>query len=112
MHVGDLDDNSNNQSGANWNARVRITVHDSNHGGVANATVTAMVTFDTTSVSISCIADITGQCQLVQQVSDTFGSATVTITSVTNAGFSYDATFNHDPDGDSDGATIIVIRPP
>ncbi len=112
MHVGDLDDNSNNQGASSWNAKIRVTVHDSNHVGVVNATVTAMVTFDTTSASVSCITDITGQCQLVQQVSDAFGSATVTISSVTSAGFSYDATYNHDPDGDSDGTTIIIIRPP
>ncbi len=111
MHVGDLDNNSHNPGGPNWNARVRVTVHDVNHVAVTNAIVTAMVTFDSSSASVSCTTNGDGQCQLTLQISDVVGSATITISNVTNAGFSYDATSNHDPDGDSDGTTITVSRP-
>jgi hypothetical protein len=34
-----------------------------------------------------------------------------TITNVTKAGSSYTAASNHDPDDDSDGTTIAVLRP-
>ncbi len=33
------------------------------------------------------------------------------ITNVTKAGFTYDSGANHDPDGDSDGTTIVVVQP-
>jgi hypothetical protein len=36
---------------------------------------------------------------------------TLTINSVSMAGFTYQATANHDPDGSSNGTTIRVNRP-
>jgi hypothetical protein len=36
---------------------------------------------------------------------------TFTVTSVTLAGSTYTPTANHDPDGDSTGTMITVIRP-
>src|SRR3989442_6828929 len=38
-------------------------------------------------------------------------SVNMTVVSVTYAGRTYDRTFNHDPDGDSNGTTIKVLRP-
>jgi hypothetical protein len=36
---------------------------------------------------------------------------TFTITNMTRSGFSYAPGSNHDPDGDSTGTTIVVIKP-
>jgi hypothetical protein len=37
-------------------------------------------------------------------------SATFTVTGVSASGFSYNAA-NHDPDGDSNGSSIAVVKP-
>jgi len=110
MHVGDLDDNSNNPPSPRWQARILVTVHDASHSLVDGATVEATVTFGASSATLTCVT-AGGQCQMVEQVDDTIGSATFTITGVTRAGLSYDAAANHDPDGDSTGTAITVNRP-
>ena len=38
-------------------------------------------------------------------------SVTFTVNNVTYANSSYDAGANHDPDGDSNGTTIVVLQP-
>ena len=38
-------------------------------------------------------------------------SVNFTVVSVTMDGRTYDRTFNHDPDGDSNGTTIKVFKP-
>jgi len=88
-----------------------VTVHDATHSLVDSATVTATVTFGLSTTTVSCITNPGGQCQVVEQIDDTIGSATFTITDVTKAGFFYDAAANHDPDGDSTGTVITVNRP-
>jgi hypothetical protein len=39
------------------------------------------------------------------------GSVTFTITGMSKSGFSYAAGSNHDPDGDSNGTSIVVTKP-
>jgi hypothetical protein len=38
-------------------------------------------------------------------------SVTFTVNNVTRSGFTYQASANHDPDGDSNGTSIIVLQP-
>jgi hypothetical protein len=38
-------------------------------------------------------------------------SATLTVNDVAQASFTYDATNNHDPDGESGSASITISRP-
>jgi len=33
------------------------------------------------------------------------------VTNVSAVGYTYDAAGNHDPDGDSNGTTIVVVQP-
>ena len=109
MHIGDLDNISNNPNGPTWNARVRVTIHDANHVAVANATVTATVTFGASSTTVSCITGGGGECQLVLQIGDDTTPATFTVTNVTHATFTYDSNANHDVDIlDSNGTMITV----
>ena len=111
MHVGDLDDNSNNPPSPQWQAQVVVTIHDASHSPVDSATVTAVVTFGSSFATLSCATGPSGQCQLAQLVDDTVGNATFIIVSVTKSGFSYNLLANHDPDGDSTGTVITVNRP-
>jgi hypothetical protein len=39
------------------------------------------------------------------------GWITFTVTTIVATGRSYDPSRNHDPDGDSDGTSIVVTRP-
>jgi PKD repeat protein len=108
LHVGDLDRTITNQGGT-WTATVTITVHDSNHSPVANATVSASWSSGGTA---SCTTSGSGQCAVSKSgIPKKTGSVTFTVVNVTGPGLTYDAAANHDPDGDSNGTSIAVSRP-
>jgi subtilisin len=108
MHVGDLDGTSNlkGKSGK-WSAIVMVTVHDSNHAAVSNATVSVSWS---TGKTASGTTDSNGQVSFDSGVSNG-GSTSITLTveNVTHATLTYDKA-NHDPDGDSDGTSITVSK--
>jgi Tol biopolymer transport system component/PKD repeat protein len=110
MHVGDLDATTSAGQKNTWSATVTVTVEDSSHNPVANAMVTGSWTGGSTS---SCTTDLSGRCAVSS--SGIFGkkSTTFTVSDVTlaNASLFYNSTYNHDPDGDSKGTTITVMRP-
>jgi VCBS repeat-containing protein len=110
MHVGDLDRQSTSQ-GTRWTALVTITVHNSSHAAVANATVTGNWS-NGASGSSSCTTNASGQCTVTKSGIFQFrSSVTFTVSTVTYATMTYASAGNHDPDGDSNGTTIIVPRP-
>lgn len=110
LHVGDLDGSANvkGKSGK-WEAQVRVSVHDPSHQPVANATV-----HGTWSGGASgTVSGVTGSDGTVVLLSGNIGSgtsATFTIDRIEHTAASYDAASNHDPDGDSNGTTIVVNR--
>jgi thermitase len=109
-HIGDLDGTSS-ASKSTWSARVTITVHNATHQLVPGAVVTGSWSGGA-SGSATCTTATNGTCAIVAsnlRKRDT--SATFTITSVTASGLSYSIAANHDPDGDSTGTAITVIRP-
>ena len=117
IHIGDLDDASAAAGGPNWNAQVVITVHAVDESPVNGATVTVNATRirkSNGSQPVSTLTCVTaaGQCTVTQSVnSNQFeNSVTFTVTNVTNSA-PYDPALNHDPDGDSDGFTIVVANP-
>jgi FtsP/CotA-like multicopper oxidase with cupredoxin domain len=110
-HIGDLDDTSTNPGNPNWNARLRVTAHNNSHATVSGALVSGTWTVGASSFSGSCTTNTSGQCQISLSLSDSIASATFTVTNVTLAGMTYQATDNHDPDGDSNGTSITVNRP-
>jgi sugar lactone lactonase YvrE len=111
LHVGDLDGSVNVKGrSANWEAFVTITVHDQNHNPVAGAVVSGAWSGDGSGT----VSGTTGTSGTVTLGSGNIqGGSTVTfsVTGVSHVDFSYDAGSNHDPDGDSDGNSIVVNRP-
>jgi hypothetical protein len=109
MHVGDLDGVTVSM-GNTWNATITITVHDAAHLPVSGAVVTGSWSSGA-SGSGSCTTNASGQCSVSKNVRNSSNSVTFTVTNVTKSGFSYNAAANHDPDGDSNGTTIVVNKP-
>jgi len=108
MHVGDLDLSITNQGGT-WTANATITIHDSNHSPVANATVSGSWSSGGTG---SCTTSGSGQCAVSKStIPKSTGSVTFTVGNVTHATLTYNSAQNHDPDGDSNGTLITLSRP-
>ncbi|CAN5829766.1 hypothetical protein BH23CHL2_BH23CHL2_13950 [soil metagenome] len=109
MHVGDLD-GSATSSGPNWSATVAVTVHDADHLPVSDATVHGTWSGGHTA-SVSATTDGNGQCSFsTPDIHKRNGSVTFSVDTVSHDSLSYDATANHDPDGDSDGTSIAVSK--
>jgi PKD repeat protein len=111
MHVGDLDAEPRLLEKGNWQASVTITVHDVDHNPVLDAMVTGTWSGGYSGTA-ACIktTDSNGQCVVdSDSIHKRFDSVTFTVQDVTHGTVSsYDATANHDPDGDSDGTLISV----
>jgi PKD repeat protein len=107
-HVGDLDGARSNQFNT-WTAVVTITVHDSSHRLVANATVSG--SWSGSGGTNSCTTNGSGQCTVSKsKIPKWNASVTFTVLNVTHATLTYASTNNHDPDGDSNGSSITVSR--
>ncbi len=110
IHVGDLD-GSRTSSKNTWKATVTITVHNSSHAPVNGAVVTGSWSGGF-SGSASCTTDSSGQCSVMTgNIAKKNGSVTFTVTGVAHATLTYQLWDNHDPDGDSTGTAITVLKP-
>jgi PKD repeat protein len=108
MHIGDIDGARTNQQNT-WTALVTLRLHNSNHGSVANATVSGSWSIGGTA---SCTTDGTGQCVVSKSaIPKNIKSVTFTIVNATNATLLYRPADNHDPDADSNGTSIAVSNP-
>jgi len=110
IHVGDLDGvvKIKGKSGK-WEALVTVTVHDAADSLVAGATVSGTWTGDASGT----ISGITGADGTVTLGTGNLTAGTeviFTVDNVTGDGLSYDGTANHDPDIDSDGTTITIVK--
>ncbi|UCG24889.1 MAG: choice-of-anchor B family protein [Chloroflexota bacterium] len=112
MHVGDLDGSSAaGGRGGKWTATATITVHDSSDALVANATVNGSWSAGANGAG-SCVTNGFGQCSITKNnISRNSTSVTLTVDSVTHASLVYAAGDNHDPDGDSNGTVIVILKP-
>ncbi|TKJ36270.1 MAG: hypothetical protein CEE38_12710 [Planctomycetes bacterium B3_Pla] len=115
VHVADLDGQSVKFAKGNWGASVTVRVHDTNDGVVAYATVRG--TFYQHGIPVGAQVDAEtdpdGICVLVSEAfPDKKGKATGTfkVEGITVAGLTYEQLENHDPDGDSDGTTIVINK--
>ena len=109
MHVGDLDGSSVAAPRNRWDASVTVTVHDINEAPVSGVTVTGAWSVGGES---SCTTNASGQCSLAKNnIKGNITSTTLTVSSLTLAGNTYNAGANHDPDGDSNGTAITVPAP-
>jgi hypothetical protein len=113
LHIGDLD-GMNSDDGTTWSAIVEITVHDANHQPVDGATVTGKWNRQGLNANTCTTAELGGDgtcIVLFPSLKRSVRFVTYTVTGVTMAGVSYDATRNHDVDGGTDGTAARVNRP-
>lgn len=113
MHVGDLDAFPM-RGASSWSATVEITVHDANHAPLNGVTVVGR--WSRTGLNANTCTTGSGGGNgtcivLFPSISLSAAQIRYTVTNVTRAGFTYQATGNHDPDGSSNGTVIIVPRP-
>jgi hypothetical protein len=109
MHVGDLDASSEN-NGREWIATVTITVVDSSGSPVTNAGVSGSWS-NGASGSASCTTNSSGQCTVSKSgIPKKTKDVTFTVTNVTHGSLNYNPAANSDPDGDSNGTSILVLR--
>lgn len=88
-----------------------IVVHDSNHEPVSDATVTGTWTGGY-SGSLICTTNVSGECEVISgAIRKNDGSAIFTVGNISHTELTYLASDNHDPDGDSNGTTIITLKP-
>jgi thermitase len=110
VHVGDLDGSSTANKNQ-WTARVSLVVHDTNHQAVAGAVVTGLWSGGVTGAG-SCTTGASGSCLVTSStIPKRVGSVTFTVTGITATGLSYSTNQNHDPDGDSAGTAIRILKP-
>ncbi len=111
LHVADLDSSATAIGRRFWSASVTVLVRDAGNGPVANVTVTGRWSRGY-SGNAQCITNASGICALsTGSISQRTGSATFTINKLTGSGYTYTPAANTDPDGDSDGTTIVVSGP-
>ena len=107
VHVGDLD-GSRTAAQKSWSANVTIGLHTENHGGAAGVTVTGV--WDDGSPG-TCTTDGYGRCSLSRGATPPkMSSVSFTVIGATHSSFVFSPGSNHDPDGDSNGTTIVIRR--
>lgn len=109
MHVGDLDRASAN-NGSSWTATVTIRVHDSSHGAVSGAVVSGSWS-NGASGAAACTTGSTGACSVsTGGIPKRTSSVLFSVSGVSHS-LNYAPAANHDPDGDSNGTSITVLKP-
>ena len=110
MHVGDLDRSGAN-NGKTWTATATVQIDTDAHAVVPGAIVTGVWSVGS-AAPVSCTTAADGRCSLQRAgIAKRIGSAALTVTSVTHATRAYQQSANHDPDGDSNGTAITVLKP-
>lgn len=111
MHVSDLDGIASMVNSKTWKATVTVRVVDANGTAVPGAVVSGAWSGGITA-SASCTTGADGTCAVVSgNVKTTKPSVTFTVGGVAASGYVYDAAVNSDPDGDSNGTAITVLKP-
>jgi subtilisin family serine protease len=108
IHVGDIDGSAKvaGKSGK-WSASFTVLVHDENCKPLPDVTVKAEWD-DGVSYSVSVVTDRKGKAKFqTEQTTSQFIS--FKIIELSRGGYTYDASANHDIDGDSDGTSLIII---
>ncbi len=110
FHMGDLDRKSALVTATTWKATVTLKVHNANEQLLSGVKVNVKWTNGATGTT-SCTTNTSGVCTVTKTgLSTNIASVTLTVTSATRTGFIYQVTANHDPDGESNGTTIVVPK--
>jgi subtilisin family serine protease len=109
-HVGDLD-GSFSASGTSWTARVVVLIHNAAHTPAVGVTIYGTWSNGANGTGI-CNSNGAGTCMFsLAQISKLSHSITFTVTNLVYKNGVYDPSANHDPDGDSNGTSIVVKGP-
>ncbi len=108
MHVSDLD--SSYSRFWFWaSATVGARIQTSTGADLANATVTGTFIQGSWTKQVSCTTGSAGICSLASgTLPSGFAGVSFRVDSVSHATLSYDSSANSDPDGDSNGTTIVI----
>ena len=108
VHVADLDGSTSAQRNG-WSAKVTVVVHDGAHVPLSGVTVHGSWS---TGASAKCKTNRSGVCSVsLGKLSGSLASVTFNVSNLVRSGWTYESGSNHDPDGDSTGTSIIVLRP-
>lgn len=110
FHIGDLDRTSTLTSSTSWTATVTIYAHNASETPLSGVKVNIKWTGGATGTT-SCTTNSSGFCKVSKSLSTSKTSITLTVTSATKSSYTYQSANNHDPDGDSTGAIVIVSKP-
>ena len=112
LHVSDLDGSSVSTSNNRWRATVRITVVDAAGAVVSGATVTGAWSQGATGSS-SAVTNASGVATVQMSNLSRLSTPSVrfSVAGIAHSALSYRAARNQDPDGDSNGTSIVVARP-
>jgi subtilisin family serine protease len=111
LHVADLDGVATLVNSKSWKATVTISVVDESGVPVEGAVVSGAWSGGYTGTA-TCTTGAAGTCSVVTgNMKTTKSSATFTVSDVSASGYVYDAAANADPDGDSNGTAITVLKP-
>ncbi|WP_455223386.1 Kelch repeat-containing protein, partial [Kaarinaea lacus] len=112
IHISDIDNVSGGGT-LQWVPEVKFTIVDNNNSPVGGALVTGEWS-NGLSGTASCSTINDGTCSIVNlsypKIADV-PDPVFTVTDVVRTDMVYDAVANSDPDGDSDGTSIIVYAP-
>lgn len=111
LHIGDLDRRSIRTSPKTWKAVLLITVHDAQEKPVSGVKLYIQWGYGAGGTEI-CTTNSKGICVISRSKLDAGTSILrLTVTWLSEPGYTYSSTRNHDPDGDSNGFTMLVARP-
>ena len=114
IDIGNLDGSASRNGGGTWSATVEITVVDANNTPVNGAVVVGHWSIIGLNSNTCTTGELggNGTCiMLFPSLKRSVAAVNLTVVSVTMAGRTYDRTLNHDPDGDSNGTTIKILKP-
>lgn len=110
VHIGDLDAVAS-ASRKGWTVSITVRVHDLTEKPISGVTVYANWSGGI-SLSKSCKTNTSGLCTISSGTIPASSSSVVfTITKAVKSGQVYNPSANHDPDGDSNGTSLTVIKP-
>jgi len=108
-HIGDLDAVATSAGGNSWTSSVTALVHDASEMTVSGATVSVVADYGAGSTSMACVTNASGTCTTAPLVvHKRNGAVTYSVIGISPG---YTPQDNHDPDGDSDGTAILVVKP-
>jgi len=85
-----------------------VKVEDAAHAALGGVTVTGAWNGGS---SATCVTSAQGTCTVSKRFGSRKASVTFTVTALSLSGYTYGSAENHDPDGDSNGTLITVLRP-